>query len=284
MKFTNVYGLPAALFEALSADDYELAGDISVTGLIKPPRMAQLEKRFDKLITDDVSERVWLLLGKSVHVVLEHASRRPTIAERTIQGKVLGWTVSGTIDMWDNGVLYDYKVTSVWSVIFGLKPEWEAQVNAYAYLLPKVTEKLKVGCILRDWSKRKAQESSDYPQIPVAIVDVPMWDDDKALSWLEDRVRLHQDACNLDDYSLPFCTPDERWAKPTTWAVMKKGRKSALRVLPTKAEAEAWLAEKGGDSIVERPGESVRCESYCLVKKFCNQYMEGHMEGHNGKQ
>ncbi|MEW5724152.1 MAG: hypothetical protein AB1896_13665, partial [Thermodesulfobacteriota bacterium] len=68
-------------------------------------------------------------------------------------------------------------------------------------------------------------------------------------------------------------------------AVMKEGRKSALRVLPTMEEAIAWSVENGlaetvaeeivwkkGHRIVTRPGQSIRCESYCAVSGFCNQF------------
>ena len=31
----------------------------------------------------------------------------------------------------------DYKVTSVWSLLLGEKPEWEKQLNTYAWLIEK---------------------------------------------------------------------------------------------------------------------------------------------------
>ena len=55
----------------------------------------------------------------------------------------------------------------------------------------------------------------------------------------------------------------------------KTGRKSALRVLESEEDARNWLHEnshKGGDEIVHRPGENTRCDTYCDVKGFCQQY------------
>ena len=60
--------------------------------------------------------------------------------------------------------LIDYKVTSVWAVIFG-KIEWERQLNCYAWLFRQKKENigksvgsLKICAILRDWNRRDARK------------------------------------------------------------------------------------------------------------------------------
>ena len=55
---------------------------------------------------------------------------------------------------------------------------------------------------------------------------------------------------------------------------MKKGRKTALRVLNSQEEAEEWMAANGGDHIEVRPGEDKKCKDYCSVCEFCNYYRE----------
>ena len=70
----------------------------------------------------------------------------------------------------------------------------------------------------------------------------------------------------------------------SAYAVKKDGRKSALRVLQTEKDAFQWCAENGylkegngvkpGFSIEFRQGESTRCEKYCSVKDWCQQYAE----------
>ena len=282
MKFTNRYNLPDALFSALSSDWYSQDGRISVTGLISPPRIAQLKKRHQDEIEEDVSERVWTLLGSAVHDVLERAET-DGIQETRLSTDVMGWAVTGQADLWeeaDGGTLSDYKVTSVWSVIKGVKPEWEAQLNCYAHLyrtcLGKPVSKLQIVAILKDHSRGKAKQGGDYPPIPIAVIPIKMWPDDEVRAYISARVLLHQQAEEKSDTDLPPCTDEERWAKPTTWAVMKTGRKSAVRVLDTQAEAEAMAAEKGAGHYVEcRPGSYTRCEGYCPVSQWCNQYKGG---------
>ena len=85
-----------------------------------------------------------------------------------------GWTISGAIDLQEiheeNGfatvTVSDYKVTSVWSVIYG-KEEWVNQLNCYAWLVRQAkglsVTKLRIIAILRDWQRRRAEESGDYP-------------------------------------------------------------------------------------------------------------------------
>lgn len=293
-KITNKAGLPAALVEAVTNDPYHAGGaDITASQLGNPPQLVALAKAHADDIVEDASDRIWSLLGQSVHVILERASTRGELAEDRLSCEVEGWTVSGQCDNLDlrSGVLTDYKVTSVWSVVFGDRVhEWEAQADTYAYLLRKhghTVNALQVVAILRDWQRSKA-DRDDYPSLMVQRVPLTLWTQDEALDWITKRVRLHQQAQHslAHDMPLPACTPEEQWAKPTTFAVKKKKRVSAVRVLPSRDDAWAYcrdkgLAENGGDSlkagysIVERPGEQVRCNGgYCAAANLgvCEQW------------
>ena len=53
---------------------------------------------------------------------------------------------------------------------------------------------LSICAVLRDWNKRDAANRADYPQSPVTIVDIPLWSSGDRLSYIHDRVRLHQEA------------------------------------------------------------------------------------------
>ena len=57
MLWSNKFNLPQPLVSAVQRDPYQKAGDISVTSLIKAPRMRILEDRHDSEITIDVSDR-----------------------------------------------------------------------------------------------------------------------------------------------------------------------------------------------------------------------------------
>lgn len=275
-KWTNKFNLPAPLASAISRDNYQKTGDISVTGVIKPPRMRVLEERHAGEITWDVADGIWILLGRAVHAVLEFAGADHSdhAIEQELVVEVGGWRISGRPDVLSlqDGVLSDYKITSVWAFLHGNKPEWVRQLNVYRWLIWNVKQvevkKLQIVAVLRDWSITRTYEP-DYPEKAVAVVDVPLLED--TAEWVRTRLRLHQDAEKLKDHELPLCTPEERWEKPTTWAVQKPDAAKAYRVKATEAEAKELAAATKGMIVVERPGESTRCQLYCGALPFCSQ-------------
>lgn len=284
MRITNTHGLPAPLVRAITRDYYHQPGHISATGLIQPPRIRVLMQRHFDEIEEDAAGRIWLLLGSAVHEILERMDERlaPELLEQRLSARVLGWLITGKPDLWiAPDLLHDYKITSVWATREGAKTEWEQQLNIYAHLYRLAgfpVARAQIVAIYRDWSKSKAQGGGNYPKVGAEAIPVDLWPDDEVTRWLEERVFEHQWAERLPDHSLPLCTDQERWARPTTYAVMKDGRKTAVRVLDTMDEAECILAmsresaPKGRFSIVERPAGYARCDGYCPVKQWCDQY------------
>ena len=204
---TNKYGLPEAFVNFAKLDKYSKGdADISVTQLIDSPRVLLMREKYKDKITTDAMDMVFALFGTAVHSVLEGATGKNTYKEHRINKKVDGWTLSGAIDQYeieDDGVIItDYKVTSVWSVIFD-KQEWVNQLNVYAYLLEKELNKpiktIQICAILRDWSRRQASIKADYPQNPIEVLDIPLWSLKERTEYVEDRMALHQNARQLFD-------------------------------------------------------------------------------------
>lgn len=293
MHITNEAELPQSLVSAITNDPYLRVGDISVSSLSKSPRQFWLERRHDDEIVEDASERIWSLLGQAVHAILERSDTDNHLAEVRMTAEVNGWVLSGQPDLLSpDGVLDDFKVTSVWAVKEA-KPEWEQQLNCYAWLYRQhgfEVKRLRIVAILRDWSKRQAQREPDYPQVGVVVREVPLWMNASQNLVIMGLVKRIQEASDLPDDALPNCTPAERWQRPDMWAVKKKGNKRALRVHGTPEAAADYIAEytgvvaalkrNGYDGLYSkekletefRPGESVKCESYCSVQKWCSQY------------
>jgi len=275
MKFTNRYNLPQPLYDALIYDDYEHGGDISVTGLIKPVRQYQLEKRHADEIEIDASDMLWALLGKIGHRIIEKMDVPTGFPEERLYLNINGWKVAAKPDLWiEPHNLEDYKYTTVWSYIYGLKPEWEQQLNMYTPFYREAgfpVKALKVNAIFRDHMKSKQKIGPKYPA-PVQVMNVPLWPEEQQRQFIIDRVVFHQLYIGMIDDVLPLCTPEERWEKPTTYAVMKKGRKKALRVFNSEEEAMSYDAMNPDNHIEKRPGRSPRCEDYCNASKFCSQW------------
>ena len=291
MELTNTQKLPQAIVRAVANDPYDSQGsDISATRLLKPPRIRVLEQRFWEVLQEDVSDRIWSLLGQSVHHIIERASENTEdITERRVfvNNEITnGWKLSGTFDyLSKDGQLIDFKVTSARSAMDALttgKTEWEAQLNILDWLIRNTDDKIKIKvkslqimAILRDWSKLKSMTSENYPKQQSVMIPIKRWKPEEQDAYIKERIRLHQRAESQEEP--PICTPKERWRKDDQYAVMKDGRKSAVRLLPTLEEAKEYMAnnnmtEGKGCLIVLRKGEDTRCAHYCAVNKFCSHW------------
>lgn len=260
---TNRHNLPAPLVAAIRNDPYTAgASRISVTRLLQPPQMVKLSQGHESV--EDASERIWALLGQAVHTVLERANTDPdVVVEKRLFSEVLGWLVSGQLDVYDRGRLSDYKITSVYSK--DGKIEWERQLNLLAALARRndvPVSDLEIVAIFRDWRPKEAL-ASDYPDSQVKVIAVSLWEPEDAEAYLVERVRLHQ----LDDP--PPCTDEERWKRPTKWALMAKGRKRAVKLFDAKP---FQLTLTDGQYWEPRIGSYIRCEGYCSVSKVCPQW------------
>lgn len=278
---------------AVLDDEYDKGDSVlSVTQLISPPRIVLLQDLNADNLTVDVIDRVPALLGTAVHKIIEKGAKNLDnhIVEERMFLDVGGWKISGAVDLQiDKGdgtwAINDYKVTSVYSVM-NEKPEWEQQLNCYAYLAKmahgRTVSELKIIAILRDWQRKQTELKMDYPAGQVCTVDIPLWSFDKQQAFVTYRVMLHQQAKKLLDegLSVPYCSDQERWLRGEAWAVMKEGRKSAVRLHDNKEEAERYIAELGGTlgvnhSVEHRPGIPIRCAgNYCMVAGWCRQYQE----------
>ncbi len=283
MPYTNKFNLPETICNAIMYESKYEDSKYSVTNLIKPPQIYQLEKRYQNQIERDVSDGLWMLLGSSVHYILEKAKPENVLKEERLEVKIGGIRVVGKPDLYTaNETVEDYKITSVWSFLLGEKPEWTAQLNIYAYLYEQYgfpVKKAKIHAILRDWSKTRLLQDENYPSCPFITAKIEVWDKDEQLSFINKRLYFHERSKISPDKELVECDPEEKWSKPTTWAVKKKGNKRATRVFDNKQDAEEMVLDFKGNislEIEERPGEDVRCERFCYVKPFCHQYKKEH--------
>lgn len=281
MNITNKQNLPAP-FVRMAESDYQYTPKrYSATELLKPVREILLKRRYNNELEQDCSDMVWLLFGQAVHHILEqNGTGECEFAEEKLTYTLEnGYTVSGIIDFYDmaSGEVVDYKSASVWKIIHGDYDDWEKQGLIYAWLLRKnnlPVKSVKFYGILKDHSKRDAKYKADYPKLPVVPVEFTVNEEkleeiDKFLRDKIDELIRYEDA---PDNELPLCPPEHRWNDGDKYAVMKKGRKTALRVLDSIEEAEKYKAENGGDSIETRPGTDKRCIDYCLCCEKCSHW------------
>jgi hypothetical protein len=271
MKITNNFNLPEQIVNACTFGQRPpKEKHISVTGLIGPAWKRKLEIEHWDELTEDVSSRLWALLGQSVHWFLEKHSVADAFAEERLYAHIGGWAVTGQSDSFNEKTktVEDWKTTSVWTVVYkDRQDEWEQQLNCYAYLWKLngfTVEKLQVNMILRDWVESKAREGGDYPPIPFITIDLPLWEASQTEAFILARLKVHENPAP--------CTDAERWHKADVFAVMKDGRKSAVKLFDDKEEAEKYMTgftDQDKYHIDTRPGKDIRCNSYCSVSCHC---------------
>ena len=268
MKLTNKYNLPESFVRAVRNDPYKSSGDISVTRLIDSPQINYLREKYKDSIVEDVSEKIWILLGQGVHSILERSDHGGKVkVEERLTHEINGMVLSGQFDRLDldNKALQDYKVTSTYKKDGDIS--WERQLNVLAFLARKnnyEVEKLQIIAVFRDWSRAKLRSDPDYPKVNVKVIDVPMWTEEKCLNYIGERISLFKES-KLGNPKP--CTDEERWMTPEKWAIKKPNAKRATKLFDKKP-----MYIDPGMVLEHRPGKANRCEDYCNVKNFCPQW------------
>ena len=284
MNITNKYNLPQALVDLVKESQFKpKPNSYSVTALLQDDRELLLNKRHDDEIEKDVSEMINLVLGTSVHSLIEKFDKTG-FAEMYLKQEILpGWFLTGKCDLYDeaNATLVDYKTATIWKVTYQDFNDWRMQGLMYAWLLRKQFKyvgTLKFHAILKDWSPRdKRLKGDDYPDCQVytweyKVTTQDMEDIEKFI--YERFINLVKNESASDD-DLPDCS--DTWYTGDKYAVLKDASATrALRVLDSESEAQDYLVNKcnGVGVIIHREGEHRKCQDYCNCCKFCKYYKE----------
>jgi hypothetical protein len=271
--------LPEAFVKAVSVERHNEPGCYSATTLNKGTKEIILSDRHFDEITVDAADSVWAVWGTAVHALLESQPDN-NFHEESFKVPVSNSFVTGQVDSYDmeHATICDWKTASVWKVQFADFSDWYKQGMTYAWLLKQNgldVRHCRFIALLKDHSKTKAKNDSSYPQSPVFIYEFDVTPEE--LAETRDRILnkvLEIESVNkLDDDNIEPCSAEERWADGEKWAVMKNGRKTAVKLFDNSADADAMAGEMGNAYYVEhRPAISRKCGEYCLCKDFCNFY------------
>jgi len=283
MKNTNNLCLPAAFVHAVSTERHNAPHCYSATTLNKGAKEIVLTDRHYDEITVDASEQIWAVWGTAVHALLE-SEKDDNFHEERFKVAVGNSYVTGQVDSYDmeRGIINDWKTASVWKVQFADFADWRAQGLTYAWLLTKSgleVKKCRFVALLKDHSKTKAKHDASYPQSPVFVYEFDVTAEDLAATEARiiSKVTEIENAYKLGDDDIEPCTLEERWADGEKYAVMKNGRKTAVKLFDNQQDAEAYAGELGNSHYVEhRPAVSRKCEDYCSCCDFCNFYKSMH--------
>lgn len=281
MKVTNVTDLPDYLFEWLRQDEYDYEeGVLSATDLIYPVRrLILMQRHFDEIVLD-CTDRISRRLGTAIHESFEKVPMPGIEKENRLYTEMSGQKLSGKYDMLkelpgDKYKLIDIKTTSVWTHIYG-SHKWREQLSIYRYLCRangyKVLEFADVCLVFTDWKRSEAKYNKDYPQYRVFVISINLMSYKETKEFIKGKLETYLAVKELPDDELPECTDEELWIKHK-WAVMREGRKRAVKLFDSEEDAQAFIDEKGyRDNYIEfREGKPTACE-YCDARSVCSQY------------
>lgn len=303
LNYVSVPPLRDAFYQHSHFSYSNLGADYSVTELLRSPRVVQLQHRYRKELDalpfdhDAIKKMKASFKGTAIHNYFERClyqfmaanRKKGYIIEQRLWDRICDRKISGKFDCYLNGALYDIKTTSIWKAIFPDYTEWEHQLNLYAYLLKSCGTDVTILFILAwylDWDKEKVFRDPSYPKDDIDLIHIDkLWQPKSQQEFLHHRIELMKKNEPLEDNELDECTPEEMWAKPTVYAVMRPGQKKAVCAKDMFSEKKAmeYIANcKAKDKedlyIQERPGGRTKCEEYCHVAPWCSQY-KAYMEG-----
>ena len=283
MKITNRAGLHPLVYRAILAqakghpsmkDEPRFA---SVTELLSPPCQVALKRRHWDELVEEAEDRLWALFGSALHHVLAQGGKgKGALVEQRLSLEAWGKVITGGFDscVLDQGWLSDYKLTSVWSIVFGDRvKEWEAQTNIYAEMLRVIgveIRKITTEVFLKDWKKkeldtdRKAalqyKRDCTYPDKDWQSIPLRIWPTDEVLEFVRKRISALEAALAAD---VPVeCSKEERWEKETTWAVFKGKNKRATKVFKEESKKETREDAQNYILAQAKPGD-YHIEDFC---------------------
>lgn len=292
---------------------------ISVTSLMKPIRQIVLKNRVPpEKQTPDVSEYIARALGNAVHTAIQHAWENgkdgplkllgyseevierivvnPTeeqlrysnsiipvyfeqrgFREVTVNG--VTYTIGGKFDMVADGIVQDFKTTSVWTWTKGTKDEdYTLQGSLYRWLHEdKITEDhIRINFFFTDWSKMMLR-TANYPQKRCEHKDIPLKSITETQSWIENKLAQVVRYMDAPESEIPECTDAELWRSDPQFKYFSDPEKAkdpnarSTKNFDNLVDARKFQMEKGGKgSIVTKLGEPKAC-GYCPAFEACSQ-------------
>lgn len=253
MRLTNNLGMPEEFVRAVQDDPGHepKEGCYSVSDLVSPPWITYLRRKYRDCY-EDASNRIQRALGTGFHLLMERQDTDDYEHEVRMEATFGGRVISGRMDRIrkDGTAVYDYK-TCKWNKI-GTSDfkDWDVQGRLYCWLMEQNgmhPEEYVFYAIVTDYSVMKAARESGgtgtNTYVPFYVYRHKYGYDER--KWVEDFIeaRIQQIECPTP------CTDEERWAKPTVYAVVSKklGAKT-VKLFSTEEDARKYADAKNEES------------------------------------
>lgn len=313
--YANVSEVPLALAVFLASDNYDHNPDpdtISATTLLKPLRQIILPSRIapgDGLrnLADMMANR----MGAAIHDGIEKAwvtnhlpamqalglpkrvidrvsinppdssltdDMIPVYLEQRLSRKFGKWTVTGKFDFIGEGMVQDFKSTSVWT--------YKNQVNAnkyieqgslYRWLDPKkiTQDRMQIHYIFTDWKGAMQKSDPSYPPKRFHTQTFDLMGLPETNTFIGNKLKLIDQYWDAPEEEIPLCNDDELWRSEPQFKYYKSGNVNAARStknFESRQDAVIYMSTQAGGvgAIKEVPGQVTACK-YCPAFQACTQ-------------
>lgn len=310
MIIANNKNIPFVLQVWLAADNYDYqVGEkyLSATTLLKSPRQIILERRIDTSnLTCDIEDSVARTLGNAIHEGIESAwlnnlpqalkvlgqehtkdvwtvnpkddedltGKVPVYIEQRTCKDIDGFTIGGKFDFVANGVLHDFKTTSVYTFMHGDRvDEYRKQGSIYRWLnQDKITSDfIRICYIFTDWSKGEAARNPEYPQCRCVAQEYDLFSLEETEQFIKSKLAVLSKYWDKPDTEIPECTDEELWLTKTQYKYYSNASNTrATKNFEVYGDAIAYQRSKGKGIVVTVPGAPQHC-SYCNAAPICEQ-------------
>lgn len=303
-------------YDFVPSDNKHGNTSISASSLLKPIKAIILGSRVEGTQANekDLAEFIHSKIGSSVHTAIETAwsygnhvralqslgypdslidrivvnptsteldqvsNPVPVYMEKRNSVEINGYTISGKFDFVLDGVLEDFKTTSVYAYKKGdVDEKYLQQLSIYRLLNQDIITKdyAHIQQVFKDWSAAKAERTKDYP--PAQIYRNTL----KLMS-IQDTKRLITDKTNLitkfnmsPEAEMPACQDADLWRDPPVFKYYANPSATArsTKNFDSYIDAETYRREKKKGVIYEVKGVAKAC-SYCAGAPICQQYAE----------
>jgi hypothetical protein len=309
MIIANNKNIPFVLQVWLAADNYDYqVGDkyLSATTLLRSPRQIILERRVDTSgLVADIEDSIARTMGNAIHEGIESAwmhnlpqslkvlgqesikdmftvnpkpedltNKIPIYIEQRTSKEIDGFTIGGKFDFVADGVLHDFKTTSVYSYIHGDRvKEYKLQGSIYRWLNQDKIKNdfIRICYIFTDWSKAEASRNPEYPQCRCLAKEYELLSVADTEQWIKNKLAVLSKYWDAPDSEIPECTDEELWLTPTQYKYYTNPENTrATKNFDVYGDAIAFQRSKGKGVVITVPGAPQHC-AYCSAAPICQQ-------------
>ena len=313
-RLSNLQNIPLSMAVFLATDTYDYIDDpnhISATSLLKPLRQIVLASRVPASDgVQDISSRVSSALGSAIHDGIERSWKQykepsmlalgypkrvvdlirinpteeetkdtdiiPVYLEHRMFRSINGYNISGKCDFIGEGMVEDFKSTSVYTVIHNTKDDdYILQGSIYRWLAPKIITEdvMRINWIFTDWSKAKARSDKNYPQNRLVSKTFNLLSLQETERFIVNKLNLIKQYMNAPEEDIPECSDDELWRSDPRYKYYKNPAKTtrSTKNYDTKEEATLHYIRDGSVGLVKEVPGRVKACLYCPAFIACSQ-------------